>query len=164
MRLLYDPVAGYTLQLGRENDEVILLDERSKEALLKRVRRIPIFETLDMRIEEFSEGHCKAVVPHDLRYDGVFESFHGGLLMTVADSIACFAIMTQTGPDEPLTTTDMNIRFLAPCFTDVTVVARVIKYGRTLCPVAIDLFDANGTQVAVAQVTYMRLGKMPDRR
>jgi uncharacterized protein (TIGR00369 family) len=140
-----------------------LLDERFKEALLTRVRRIPIFETLGMRIEEFSEGYCKAVVPHDVRYDGVFESFHGGLLMTVADSIACFAIMTQTGPDEPLTTTDMNIRFLAPCLTDVTVVARVIKLGRTLCPAAIDLFDAKGTQVAVAQVTYMRLPKMPDR-
>jgi len=141
-----------------------LLDERSKQTLLTRVRRIPIFETLCMRIEEFSAGYCKAVVPHDLRYDGVFESFHGGLLMTVADSIACFAIMTQTGPDEPLTTTDMNIRFLAPCLTDVTVVAKVIKLGRTLCPVAIDLFDAKGIQVAVAQVTYMRLGKMPDRR
>lgn len=141
-----------------------LLDERSKEALLARVRRIPVFETLGMRIEEFSEGYCKAVVPHNVRYDGVFESFHGGLLMTVADSMACFAIMTQTGPDEPLTTTDMNIHFLAPCLTDVTVVAKVIKCGRMLCPVAIDLFDAKGTQVAVAQVTYMRLSKMPDRR
>jgi len=140
-----------------------LLDERFKESLLNRVRRIPIFETLGMRVEEFSEGYCKAIVPHDVRYDGVFKSFHGGLLMTVADSIACFAIMTQTGPDEPLTTTDMNIRFLAPCLTDVTAVARVIKLGRSLCPVAIDLFDAKGVQVAVAQVTYMRLSKMPDR-
>src|SRR3990170_3198549 len=140
-----------------------LLDERSKEMLLTRVRRIPIFQTLGMRIEEFGEGRCKAVVPHDLRYDGVFESFHGGLLMTVADSIACFAIMTQTGPDESLTTTDMNIRFLAPCLTDVTAVAKVIKLGRTLCPVAVDLFDANGSQVAVAQVTYIRLPKPPER-
>lgn len=140
-----------------------MLDARFKETLLTRVRRIPIVDTLGIRIEEFSEGFCKAVVPHDLRYDGVFESFHGGLLMTVADSIACFAIMTQTGPDEPLTTTDMNIRFLAPCLTDVTAVAKVIKLGRTLCPVAIDLFDAKGVQVAVAQVTYMRLPKIPDR-
>ncbi|MCH9025378.1 MAG: PaaI family thioesterase, partial [candidate division Zixibacteria bacterium] len=38
--------------------------------------------------------------------------------MTLADSAACFAIMTQTGPDQPLTTTDMNIRFLAPCLPE----------------------------------------------
>ena len=131
--------------------------------LLDRVKSIPIVDTLKIRIDDFSEGFCKATVPHQRCYDGIFKSFHGGLLMTVADSIACFAIMTRTGPDEPLTTTDMNIRFLAPCLTDVTAVAKVIKIGRTLCPVAVDLFDANGAQVAVAQVTYMRLDKPPDR-
>jgi len=79
------------------------------------------------------------------------------LLMTIADSTACFAILTRTGPDTRLTTTDMNIRFLAPCLTDVTAQATVIKFGRTLCPVAVDIFDQAGQQVAVAQVTYMLL-------
>jgi acyl-coenzyme A thioesterase PaaI-like protein len=51
----------------------------------------------------------------------------------------------------------MNIRFLAPCLSDVTVQARVIKAGRTLCPVAVELFDAQNRQVAVAQVTYILL-------
>jgi len=114
-------------------------------------------------MDDFDDGTCTATVPHDRRYDGIFESFHGGLLMTVADSVACFAIMTHTGPDEVLTTTDMNIRFLAPCLTDVVAKARVIKFGRTLCPVAVDLFDTRDVRVAVAQVTYMRLPKMPSR-
>ncbi len=127
-------------------------------ALLERIRRIPIFGTLRFRIDTFGDGLCRATVPYDQRFDGVFESFHGGILMTVADSIACFAIMTRTGPDERMTTTDMNIRFLAPCRSDLTAEARVIKLGRTLCPVAVDLWDAQGTQVAVAQVNYIRLG------
>lgn len=83
--------------------------------------------------------------------------------MTLADSAACFAIMTRTGPDEILTTTDMNIRFLAPCLTDATAVARVIKLGKTLCPVSVDVLDVAGTLVAVAQVTYMRLPRIPPR-
>jgi acyl-coenzyme A thioesterase PaaI-like protein len=57
----------------------------------------------------------------------------------------------------------MNIRFLAPCLTDVRVTARVIKRGRLLCPVAVDLVDADGKAVAVAQVTYMLLDRMPAR-
>jgi len=138
-------------------------DEQRYAAILDRIRRIPIFATLGMRVDRFGEGVCTATVPHDKRYDGIFRSYHGGLLMTVADSVACFAIMTRTGPDEPLTTTDMNIRFLAPCLTDVTAVARVIKLGRTLCPVHVDLFDANESLVAVGQVTYMRLDKHPER-
>jgi uncharacterized protein (TIGR00369 family) len=116
-----------------------------------------------MRDLELSDGVCQLVVPRQRRYDGVFECFHGGLLMTAADSAACFAILTLTSADQLLTTTDMNIRFLAPCLTDVRVTARVIKRGRLLCPVAVDLVDADGKLVAVAQVTYMLLDRMPAR-
>jgi len=138
-----------------------MLDEQRKKKLFDGVRHIPIVETLGFKLLEIDDGYCKAVVPHNRKYDGIFKSFHGGLLMTVADSLACFAIMTLTGVEEPLTTTDMNIRFLAPCRTDVTAAARVIKLGRTLCPVAVDLYDAEGVQVAVAQVTYIRLNATP---
>jgi len=138
-----------------------MLTEADKQRIIERVQHIPIVETLGFRFDEFDTGFCRITVPRDKRYDGIYGSLHGGLLMTIADSIACFAIMTQTGPDEPLTTTDMNIRFLAACLTDVTAEARVIKCGRTLCPVAIDLFDQHGRKVAVAQVTYIRLDKAP---
>jgi uncharacterized protein (TIGR00369 family) len=138
-----------------------MLEPETQRAIVARVKRIPITSTLGMRIDEVGVGTCKATVPYEKKYDGVFECFHGGLLMTIADSIACFAILTQTGPEQALTTTDMNIRFLAPCLTDVTAEARVIKIGRTLCPVAVDMFDANGKHVAVAQVNYIRLPGVP---
>jgi uncharacterized protein (TIGR00369 family) len=128
-----------------------------KEAILRRVMRIPIVETLQMKIISFSDGYCETMAPRKPGYDGVFESFHGGLLMTLADSTACFAIFTKTGPDVRLTTTDMNIRFLAPCLTDAFAKAEVIKMGRTLCPVAVNLFDAQNKHVAIAQVNYMLL-------
>ncbi len=134
-----------------------MLTSEQEAAILRRINQIPIVSTLSMKIVRFDDGYCESRVPHELKYDGVFESFHGGLLMTVADSTACFAIFTLTGPDIRLTTTDMNIRFLAPCLTDVTAKARVIKLGRTLCPVTVDLFDEHGRQAAIAQVTYMLL-------
>jgi len=61
-----------------------------------------------------------------------------------------------------LTTTDMNIRFLAPCLSDVTAKARVIKFGRTMCPAAVDLFDDQDNQVAIAQVNYIILENLGD--
>ena len=140
-----------------------MIDATLLQAILDRIRDIPIVDTLKIGIIECDEGYCKATSPYDRRFNGVFRSVHGGILMTLADSIACFAIMTQTGPDEVMTTTDMNIRFLAPCLTDVTIVAKVIKLGKTLCPVAVDLVDDGGTKVAVAQVNYIRLPKMPSR-
>ena len=132
-----------------------------KKNILARINKIPIVDTLQIQIISLADGFCEAKVKRELRYDGVFESFHGGLLMTIADSTACFAIFTRTGPHIKLTTTDMNIRFLAPCLSDVTAKARVIKFGRTMCPVSVDLFDAENRQVAVAQVNYILLDNLP---
>src|SRR5579871_2609912 len=117
-----------------------MLSAEHAETIRRRALAIPIAETLRMQDFRLEDGVCTLVVPRQKPYDGVFESFHGGILMTAADSAACFAILTQTSADQLLTTTDMNIRFLAPCLTDLRVHARVIKRGRLLCPVAVDLF------------------------
>ncbi len=134
-----------------------MLSSDMKEAILKRIMRIPIVDTLQIKIVSLSDGCCETMAPRKLGYDGVFESFHGGLLMTLADSTACFAIFTKTGPEAHLTTTDMSIRFLAPCLSDAFARAEVVKIGRTLCPVTVNLFDSYNKQVALAQVTYMLL-------
>lgn len=116
-----------------------------------------MFRTLPFRLGPAAGGSAELTLGYDKRYDGVFESLHGGFLMTLADTVACIAVLTLTGHDAKLTTTDMNIRFLAACRTDATAKARVVKFGRSLVPVAVDLFDSEGKMVAVAQVTYMRL-------
>ena len=97
------------------------------------------------------------MAPRRREYDGIFETFHGGLLITIADSTAALAVLTLTGPRAKITTTDMSIRFLMPTLTDVVVEARVIKFGRTLVPLQVDLRNMDGNLVAIAQVTYMRL-------
>jgi len=55
----------------------------------------------------------------------------------------------------------MNIRFLAPCLSEVTVKAKVIKVGRTMCPVSVDLYDETKKHVAVAQVNYILIDSLP---
>jgi len=130
-----------------------------RQNVLDRIMKIPIVDTLGFEFIELDNGICKAKVKHDKKYDGIYESFHGGLLMTVADSISAFAILTKAGADAVITTTDMNIRFLSACRTDVLAEAKIIKLGRTLVPVAVELFDDNMTKVAVAQVTYMIINK-----
>ncbi len=136
-----------------------MTEQNIKQDVLERISKIPIVKTLGFEFIEMSGGVCKAVVMYDKKYDGIFKSFHGGLLMTVADSVSAFAVLTLAGADANITTTDMNIRFLAPCRSDVTAVAAVIKLGKTLAPVAVELFDENGVKVAVAQVNYMIIRK-----
>jgi uncharacterized protein (TIGR00369 family) len=133
------------------------------DAVRAKFRSIPIADTLRLHIEALAEGEATISMPQSHEYHGIFASLHGGLLMTLADTCACVAILTMTGPDAVITTTDMNIRFLAPCLSDATAQAKIIKFGRSLVPVNVTLRDANGREVALAQVTYMRLEKMPSR-
>lgn len=133
------------------------------DAVRAKFHTIPIADTLKLRLDALAEGKATLSMPHSREYHGIFESLHGGLLMTLADTCACVAILTLTGPDAVITTTDMNIRFLAPCLSDATAEARIIKFGRSLVPVNVTLRDANGREVALAQVTYLRLDKMPTR-
>lgn len=134
-----------------------MLSDEYVKALKERIKKIPIVDTLNIELTDFDDGYCEIRVAKKKGYEGVYDSFHGGLMMTAADSVACFAILTKSGPGANLTTTDMNIRFLYPCYTDLTARARIIKYGRTLCPVSVDLYNDSEKLVAVAQVTYMML-------
>jgi acyl-coenzyme A thioesterase PaaI-like protein len=47
--------------------------------------------------------------------------------------------------------------------TDVTAKCRVIKAGKTMLPVEVNLYDSHGRHVAVAQVNYMCLSGMTGR-
>jgi uncharacterized protein (TIGR00369 family) len=133
------------------------------DAVRAKFHTIPIAATLKLRLDALGAGEVTMSMPHRREYHGVFDSLHGGLLMTLADTCACVAVLTMTGPDAVITTTDMNIRFLAPCLSDATAEAKIIKFGRSLVPVNVTLRDASGREVALAQVTYMRLEKMPTR-
>ena len=132
-------------------------------AVRLRFASIKITQALNMKLNRLALGEAELSMPNRDNLHGIFDSLHGGILMTLADTAACVAILTRIGADEVITTTDMNIRFLAPCLTDVTADARIIKFGRSLVPVNVALRDDNGREVALAQVTYMRLERMPSR-
>jgi hypothetical protein len=51
-----------------------------KEAILRRIMRIPIVETLQMKIISLSDGRCETVAPRKLSYDGVFTGLEEGEL------------------------------------------------------------------------------------
>lgn len=137
-----------------------MLDPQRVQAILDRCRLAPCIDALGLSLLEADAGYCRLRARHDPRFDGVLPGFHGGMLANVADCAAWFAIVTQISPDERLVTTDLHIRFLNACMTDAIAVGRVIKMGRTLAPVSVEMFDEAGAQVAIASVTYIRVDNL----
>ena len=64
-----------------------------RQDILNDYRHVPIYETLGYQVLELSGGRCRLRMPLQHAYTGSFESFHGGLMMTVADSAAYLAVM-----------------------------------------------------------------------
>ena len=139
-----------------------MISDELRDQIIARVEGIPFLKVLPSRLDKFDSGYCEMTLPRKMSYDGVYGSLHGGFLITLADTAACFAVMTLAGADTKMATTHMDIRFLAPCHSDVTAKARVIKHGRSLCPCTVDLYDAEGNHIAISNVTYMLLGKEGD--
>jgi len=125
----------------------------------RRMNSVPIMKLLDAEIVSLKKGFCEMKVPKKKNYDGIFETFHGGLLTTAADTAAAAAVLTVAGHNSFITTTDIHIRFLNPCASSVLAAAKVIKAGKTLCPVEVEIKDGNGKTVSIAQITYMVLKK-----
>ena len=136
-------------------DAPIADDERRR--ILARIQAIPITNGLKFSIDEMTRGACSLSMDRDRAFDGIFDTIHGGLLMTLADSAAAFAILTATGPDTKMATTEMSIRFLAPARDRVTARATILKAGKRVCYCEARITDAKGTLVAHATVTYMIL-------
>jgi len=80
----------------------------------------------------------------------------GPTMMTLADTAAWLAIMSQIGPVLLAVTTSLHIDFLRkPQLTDLMAKTRLLKLGRRLAVVEVELFSRGSTEVvAQAQVTY----------
>jgi len=55
------------------------LSEANMEAMMKRIFDVPMMHTLDLEVLRLDEGECEAKVKRTKEWDGIFETFHGGM-------------------------------------------------------------------------------------
>jgi uncharacterized protein (TIGR00369 family) len=117
----------------------------------------PFHRLLGVELLEQSPGHARLRLParEELR-GGVAGSLHGGVLSALAD-IACLAAMQGLfdGRGRPAGTAELNISYLRPALgASVIAEARVLKTGRTLAVIDVDITDPDGRLVAKSRVSY----------
>ena len=98
-----------------------------------------------------------AIRPELMNPSGIL---HGGVIASIADEAAWHALVHQYG--EPAgrkcTTTELKVNYLRPITGKKTTArAVIVKAGRTLCVMRIDIFGADKRLAALATVTYMLL-------
>ncbi|HUZ42736.1 MAG TPA: PaaI family thioesterase [Acidimicrobiales bacterium] len=108
------------------------------------------------RVEEVTDDSVSVSYSVADRHGRPGGTLSGPVMMSLADTAAWVAIMSQIGPVVLAVTTSLHIDFLRrPQLTDLMAKTRMLKLGRRLAVVDVDLYSRGETElVAKAQVTY----------
>jgi uncharacterized protein (TIGR00369 family) len=83
---------------------------------------------------------------------------HGGAIASLIDTAAAFAVITQLNIEERVSTTDLTIHYLRPVSGGrLTATARIVRGGRRLLVLSVEVTDDQQALVATAITSYIRL-------
>jgi uncharacterized protein (TIGR00369 family) len=129
-------------------------DQRLREAF----ERVPFAHLLGIELGEMRRG--EAVLHLEVRDElkqnnGVV---HGGVIASLMDSAAAFAILTLLEANQTSTTVDLTVHYLRPLFRGrITAKARVVRAGRRIMVITVDILDETKTIAATALTSFIRL-------
>jgi uncharacterized protein (TIGR00369 family) len=132
------------------------LNPRYTKALAILVNRCPYFSLLSMEIKDLQWGTCLLEVKLEEKHLQPFGMVHGGVLASVVDSAAFWAVFPQVEKGMGLTTVEMKLNYLAPAQKGKLVAqGRCIKMGKTLALGETHVRNGEGALVAHGTATMM---------
>jgi uncharacterized protein (TIGR00369 family) len=135
-------------------------DHEVDPRVLEAVDRMELFRWLGIEVESVEPGRATFRVPFDEKLANVSSgTLHGGIAATVIDTTSAFALRsTMDHPtDASLTTTDLNVRYVRPARSEITVTADVVRAGRTVGVTEAEVTARHGGEekvVATGGTTY----------
>lgn len=136
-------------------------EQNDKFQLLKHAieKLMPANKILGLRIIEIKTGYVSIHVPFKEEFIGDFIQgrWHGGILAAIADTAGGIAGATTLHSDKDrLNTIDMRLDYLhAAVKADIHAKARIIKTGKTIIKVDVELFQNEKEEpVALARCVY----------
>jgi uncharacterized protein (TIGR00369 family) len=134
------------------------LDEVRVARIRQAFASVPYAKFLGLELDEMKPGEASIhlAVRDELRQNqGVV---HGGAVASLIDTASAFAVVTQLKPDERVTTTDLTIHYLRPVTAGrLTATARIVRAGRRLFVLSVEVIDGQQKLIATAVTTYIKL-------
>ena len=140
------------------------IDPEKLERARSAFAAVPYAKFLGLQLGEVRQGEVS--IHLDIRDElkqnqGVV---HGGAIASLIDTASAFAVLTQIDPAERVTTTDLTIHYLRPAITGgMVATARIIRGGRRLFVLSVDVHDSADALIATAVTTYIKINKNPPK-
>src|SRR5262245_49944318 len=119
---------------------------------------VPYAKFLGLKLGDVAAGQVSVhldVRDELLQNQGVV---HGGAIASLIDTASAFAVLSQIELQEKVTTTDLTIHYLRPVISgSMKATAKVVRGGRRLFVLSVDVFDGREALVATAVTTYIKV-------
>jgi uncharacterized protein (TIGR00369 family) len=134
------------------------LTEAELSRLREAITRVPYAQLLGIEFEDATRGAATLSMsarPDLERFGGIM---HGGALASLADSASAFAVLSTLDGGEQTVTVDLTLHYLRPVNGGkLTAHARVLRAGRRVATVSVEVFNESGALVVTALTTYLKL-------
>ena len=116
--------------------------------------------TLGMRVVEVEPGRVVMEVEPNDGHLNIGGAIHGGFLSTLMDNVTGYALHTTLGPGQTPPHLAASYRFLSMGKRGVTLraTAVVLKSGRNVGHVRVEVHDADGRFVCTGETTHAVVG------
>jgi uncharacterized protein (TIGR00369 family) len=136
----------------------LALSPEEKERLREDFRQVPFAHLLGLEMGEIERG--AAIFHLNVRAELKQNKglLHGGVTASLIDTVAAFAAVTLLETEESTTTIDLTIHYLRPLTAGrATARARVLRAGRRVLTISVEVFNEEEVIVATALTSYLRL-------
>jgi uncharacterized protein (TIGR00369 family) len=138
------------------------LTESELAHMHKTLSRVPYAHLLGIELVSAERGAAtlRLSVREELtRMEGLM---HGGAIASLVDTASAFAVISTLQPLERTVTVDLTIHYLRPALRgQITARARVLRAGRRIVTLAVDVTDDSGELISTAITTYAKQSIFP---
>jgi len=129
--------------------------ELTLKEIIKRGESSPFYQLLNMKIEEVRENYARLSIEIDKRHMQLINTVHGGVIASLADSAAAWAIYNSNNREGILVTVEMKINFLKPINSGKLIAeARNLHRGSKIFVCDVEVRNGKNDLIAKSLVTY----------
>lgn len=132
--------------------------QRQLEKLISRGENSPFYQLLNMKIEQVEKDYARVSIKIEKKHIQFLETVHGGVIASLADSAAAWAIYGSNNLKDIPVTVEMKINFLKPIKSGKLVAeARNVHKGSRIFVSDVEVKNSKGDLIAKSLLTYYLL-------
>ena len=135
------------------------IKESYEKALRRAVEAAPIYQLLQISLEEIDAGFARFRMPFRKELTQAYAVVHGGVIALLADTAVAFACMALIHPGQKVTTAEFKVNFFSAVRGgEMFGEARAVYSGKRLIVADMQVKTEEGILIAKGMATYAIIG------